>query len=225
MSGETEAQQSGWTTDTLHAHITSLFDAVWREMELIRTQMAHDFRLQDERMARQWGEQELRTRTALDAHDTALQIQRETSLREVQVAAETSIKAIDAALTAQKEAVTLQAEALRQYDSKQNEWRGALNDLGARAMPRSEAEAAINRATDRIQELVTAQQHLISRSESDAVHARLSEQISELGTRLTTVEALARGAQGNKTAIIAAIGVLGVLVSIVVVVANLLSGR
>jgi hypothetical protein len=225
MSGETESNVSSWTTDTLHAHMTSLFDAVWREMELLRDRMSRELELQAERMDRQWGEQEQRTRIALDAHETALNIQRETTLREVATAAETSTKAIDAALTAQKEAIAVQTESLRQYDSKQNEWRGSLNDLGTRMMPRSEAEAAIQRATERIQEMVLAQAGLVTRQEMETARQADQVRITELTNRVTRAESRAEGSEAKMKSIYAVMGVgVSVLIAAIALF-NFLSAR
>ena len=220
MSGETESQESGWTTDTLHAHMAKLFEAVWREMNLVRDRMEHDFRLQDERMDRQQGEQERRTRIALNAHETALNVQRETSQREVGVAAQTSEKAVTAALDAQKEAVQVAQVAANQRADSMNEWRRSLDDVLTRSMPRPEAELAISRAGERLQDVITAQQHMITRQELDQVIQRDGERFRELTDRLTRAEAHAAGAKENRTGIYAAIGAVGVLITIVVVVAN-----
>jgi hypothetical protein len=231
MSGETEAQQSGWTTDTLHAHVSSLFDAVWRELALLRDRMEHDFQLQAERMDRQWGEQELRTRIALDAHETALNVQRETTLREVATAAKTAKDAVDVALNAQKESVGVQADTLKQYRETQNEWRGSLSDLSARMMLRSEGEGAIHRSTERIQEIVLAQASMVTRVEFDAARAADQvarqvdqERIAALTTRVTQMTERAAGAADKVKAIYAALFVAVAIISFLL--ANgFLSGR
>lgn len=172
MSGETESQQSGWTVDTLHAHFDMLF------------------RLLREQLERQWQSERRATDLALGAHDEALRVARETSE-----------KAITAALDAQKEAVSVQAETLRQYDDKQNEWRGSLNDLGRLAMPRSEAEAAIQRAVEAITEIRLGQQQYVTRTEldaalraADASHRADRERVTELTKQITQMSAAAAGA-------------------------------
>jgi hypothetical protein len=90
-------------------------------------------------------------------------------------------------------------------------------------MPRSEAEAVFSRATERIQELLTAQQNMVTRAELEAARTRESERFNELATRVTHAEALVQGAQGNKAAIVAAIGVAVALITVVILVANFLA--
>jgi hypothetical protein len=200
VSGETESNESGWTVDTLHSHVQELF-------KLLR-----------EQLDRQWTEERRATDIALRAHDEALKVARETSE-----------KAIDAALSAQKEAVLVQAKALEQYDSKQNEWRGSLNDLGKMAMPRTEGEAAIQRSTERIQEamsriqdVVLAQQHFVTRTEMEIARTRDAERISDLTTRVTRAEALAAGGAEKMRGIYAALAGAVALISILVFLANAL---
>jgi hypothetical protein len=225
MSGETEQNVSSWTTDTLHVHMTTLLEAAWREMALIRDRMEHDFRLQDERMARQWGEQDQRTRIALDAHETALNVQRETSLRETAIAAKTAKDAVDAALAAQKESVGVQADTLKQYRETQNEWRGSLGDLSARMMPRSEAEAAVQRATERIQELVLAMASMPTRLELETARQADQARITELTTRVTRAEALAAGSEAKTKSIYAVMGVAVSVLIAAIALFNFLSAR
>lgn len=225
MSGETEQNESGWTTDTLHAHISSLFEAVWRELTLLRDRMGHDFRLQDERMTRQWSEEERRIRIALDAHETALNVQRETSLRETDIAARTAKEAVDAALTAHQEAIRVQASALQAYDAKQNEWRGSLNDLGNRMMPRTEAEAAIHRSTERIQEIVLAQTSMVTRLEMDTARQADQARLAELTDRVTRAEALAAGGEAKMKNIYAVMGISVSLLIGAIALFNFLAAR
>jgi chromosome segregation ATPase len=53
----------------------------------------------------------------------------------------------------------------------------------------------------------------------------LKDRLVTLDARVTKAEGLAQGAQGNKTAIIASIGALGVVITIIVIVANILGAR
>jgi hypothetical protein len=225
VSGETEKEESGWTTDTLHAHIVALFEAVWRELTLLRDRMAHDFRLQDERMTRQWDEEKRRVEIALTAHETALQVQRETALRETDIAARTAKDAVDAALAAHQEAIRVQASALQAYDAKQNEWRGSLNDLGTRMMPRSEAEAAIQRATERIQEIVLAQASVVTRLEMDTARQSDQARLTELTDRVTRAEGMAAGGEAKLKGIYATLAAFGSLVVIATTLVGFIIAR
>jgi hypothetical protein len=196
MSGETEGDVSGWTVDTLHSHIAAVIDLLRQQIE------------------RQWADERRATDIALKAHDEALK-----------VAAVTSEKAITAALNAQKEAVGIAQTFADQRAASMNEWRRSLDDVLTKAMPRQEAEAAIQRATERIQEIVLAQQHTITRAELEAARSRDSERITELATRVTKAEALAQGAQANKAGMFAAIGAAVGLIAIIVFIANYITGK
>jgi hypothetical protein len=197
MSGETESNESGWTTDTLHSHINELF------------------RLLREQMERQWADERRATDIALRAHDEALK-----------VAATTSKEAITAALAAQKEAVGIAQTFSDQRAASMNEWRKSLDDVLTRAMPRPEAESAIQRATERIQELTLAQQHLVTRAEMETARARDAERLSDLMTRVTRAEALAAGGAEKMRGIYAALAGGVAVISILVFLANaLFSGK
>lgn len=202
MSGETEAQVSGWTTDTLHTHLM-------RQLDQLRAQLD-----------RQWEAERRAVDLAFAAQSTAMN-----------AALSSAKEAVAAALAAQKEAVTVQADTLKQRADVQNEWRASLNDVLARAMPRIEAEAIINRATERIQELITSQQHMVTRTELEASHRReteriseLSDRMTELANRITRAEATAQGAAGNKAALYAFLGMATAVIVAVVIVINLVTG-
>ena len=182
MSGETEKDVSGWTTDTLRYHVETIF------------------RLAQEQTDRRWDDERRAVDIALRAHDEALK-----------VAAVTSKEAITAALAAQKEAVQVAQVAADHRAESMNEWRRSLDDVLTRAMSRTEAEAAIGRLVEGLHEVRLAQQNTISRTEFE-----------HLTTRVTQAEALVRGAKDSKTGLYAAIGAVGVLITIVVVVDNAL---
>jgi len=132
-------------------------------------------------------------------------------------------RAVAAALAAQKEAVTVANVAAEKRADIQNEWRQSLNDVLTRAMPRSEAEAVISRATERIQELLTAQQNMVSRAELEAARTRDAERYNDLATRVTRAEAAAAGATASKVGLYAALGAAVALITVVVLVANFLA--
>jgi len=62
-----------------------------------------------------------------------------------------------------------------------------------------------------------------ARTEVDAITLRLTERIQELTDRVNKMGGREQGVQENKASIIAAIGVMGVLISIIVVAANFLA--
>jgi hypothetical protein len=191
VSGETEGNVSGWTVDTLHTHLI-------RQIEMLRDQIS-----------RQWDADRRATDLAYDAQAKA-----------VAAAFASAEKAVTAALAAQQKAGDVQAETLKQRADVQNEWRSSLNDVLTRAMPRIEAEAIINRSTERIQELISAQQHMITRVELDSIRQRDSERISELSERLTRAESKAEGAHANKAGIYGALSAATALIVAIVVVLN-----
>ena len=196
MSGETEEHQSAWTVDTLYAHFNLVF------------------KLLGERMDRQWQEERRATDIALQAHDEALRVARETSE-----------KAIDSALAAQKEAVSVQAESLKQYDAKQNHWRDSLNDLTKMAMPRSEAEAAIQRAEVSLRDMVIAQQHFITRTELEVGRQADRALIDALSKQVTEMRAATAAAADKVRGIYAALGVAVTLIIAAIAVFNFISAR
>jgi hypothetical protein len=151
MSGETEESVSGWTVDTLHTHLM-------RQIELLRGEMA------------------AHVQAEIRAQDLAFQA-RETATKAALASAE---KAVEAALAAQKEAVAVAQTVAEKRADIQNEWRSSLNDVLMRAMPRQEAESVIARATERIQELVTAQQHMVTRQEADLATKSIDKRIGAL---------------------------------------------
>lgn len=111
MSGETEKNISGWTTDTLRDHLTSLL----REMEarLGSADLAADVRNEQRFVAQQ------------QAIKDALTSQKE---------------AVAAALVAAEKAVLVAETNAEKWRAAANEWRGAMNDRERTLMPRSEAE-------------------------------------------------------------------------------------
>lgn len=191
MSGETEASVSGWTTDTLHTHLT-------RQLDLLREAIA----------AQRTADKEARE-IAFRAQDTAMR-----------AALASAEKAVAAALAAQEKSVDVANVANEKRLDSVNEFRGQQADILRVTMPRAEAEAIIQRATERIQELAALIPTMMPRSEADAQHARFAEQLNEMGTRMTTVETMARAAQLGKTGIYAAIGAAVTILGLIVVIAN-----
>lgn len=196
MSGETEAQVSGWTTDTLHTHFMRQLDLL---RELIKEQRQTDAEARS---------------IAFRAQETAM------------AAALASAKeAVSAALAAQEKAVAVANIANEKRLDSVNEFRGQQADILRVTMPRAEAEAIIQRATERIQELTEAQGRTVTRAEMEAQHRRDQERISELGTRLTKVESLAQGAQASKAGLFAALGAATALIVAVIVVLNFVTSQ
>jgi hypothetical protein len=124
MSGETESSVSGWTTDTLHAHLAG--------------------RLTD---LRDMLDERYRTQTkALDAAFDAQQIA-------MQVAMTAAEKAVAAALAASEKAVTKAEIATDKRIEGLNELRQIVNDITAIQMPRAEAEQRLGQIAEQLNEV------------------------------------------------------------------------
>lgn len=196
MSGETEASVSGWTTDTLHTHFIRQFDLLRGEI-----------------------------RESADAERRATDLAFSAQTTAMAAALASADRAVAAALAAQKEAVTVAQVAAEKRADIQNEWRQSLNDVLTRAMPRTEAESIIARATERIQELATQIAALVPRSEFDAARTRESERLTDLTTRVANAEQYAKGAAGNMAKMYAALGAATALIVAIVVVLNYATSR
>lgn len=112
MSGETEQDVSGWTTDTLHAHIQTQINDLRRAL--------------DERYATQT--------KAVDAAFSAAEIARQTARIEDQRAVATAL------LSAEKAVTKAEIAAEKRFESV-NEFRAQLADQAATFVSRTEAEA------------------------------------------------------------------------------------
>jgi chromosome segregation ATPase len=196
VSGETEANISGWTVDTLHTHFI-------RQLDLLR-----------DNIVQHWAAEERARILAFNAQETAMK-----------AALSSAEKAVDAALSAQEKAVAVANTANEKRLDSVNEFRGQQADILRVTMPRAEAEAVIGRATERIQELTSALAQTVTRSELEAQHVRDQERLAELGTRLTKVESLAQAAQANKAATFTALGAATALIVAVIVVLNFITSR
>lgn len=148
MSGETEDSVSGWTTDTLHAHMQSQLNELRRALDerheaqlravdaaFSSQQRAVDAALAAaERTVKQRADQQDR-----EFHEHLDQYRRETSL-----AFSTSDKAIEKAERA----------AEKRFDAV-NEFRQQLGDQAATFMPRSEAQARWESLGEKLDALAT----------------------------------------------------------------------
>ena len=124
MSGETEEQVSGWTVDTMYAHLQ-------RQVDDLRSML-------DERYATQT--------KAVDAAFLAQQTAMQTALTAAERAVQTAL------LAAEKAVIKAETAADKRFESV-NEFRAQLADQARTFMARTEAEAAIARNTERVQEL------------------------------------------------------------------------
>jgi len=165
VSGETEEHVSGWTVDTLHAHVE---------------QQITDLRKQ------------------LDERHTAQN------------------SAVQAALTSAEKAVgKAETAAERRFESV-NEFRAQLSDQATRFVTRVEAETAHNAILDRITEQAKVVANTVPRAEWDAGHNRLIEQVKELNDRVTGMEGRSRGLALGWGYLVAGIGVVATIITIII---------
>jgi hypothetical protein len=173
-----------------------------RQLELLRSHYAEENRLR-----------ERATDIAFEAHNTAMQ-----------AALASADKAVSAALASIREATSVQTESLKERADIQNKWRETVTDILTTAMPRAEAEQMALRLGERISEITSQVQHYPTRSEMQALYDRQAEQIRELTDWRNRVEGQGVGAKDNKAGIYAAIAAVGVVITIVVVIANFIAG-
>lgn len=92
--------------------------------------------------------------------------------------------AVQAAMDAAEKAVgKAEVAAEKRFDAV-NEFRGQLSDIITTFIPRNEAELAIGRNAERIQELVRAQQDNITRGEVENAVERNNERFQDLADRV-----------------------------------------
>jgi hypothetical protein len=121
MSGETENQVSGWTVDTLRAHLLTLINEKFDRLLNMMTE-------KDVRDQQRFDAQQLALRDALTAQE----------------------KAVNAALTAAEQAVQKAESAAEKRFDAVNEFRAQLADQAQTFMPRNEAQVLIDGQTDKI---------------------------------------------------------------------------
>jgi hypothetical protein len=142
MTGETEADVSGWTVDTLHAHMQRQINDMRSSLDERNTayvRMIDDMRTAlDERYA-----------TQTKALDAAL-IAQQTAMQTAFTAAD---KAVAAALEAAEKAVGKAETAAEKRFDAVNEFRQQLGDQASTFVGRAEYDANTLRLTERLQDL------------------------------------------------------------------------
>lgn len=127
MSGETESQVSGWTTDTLHSHMARMREA--------------DQRLDDERTLRL--EQAIQAEARFDA-------ERDRRYTERAAAQESAVAS--ALRSAEKAVEKAEMASEKRFDGV-NEFRAALADSTSKNLSRVEYNAAHTNLVDRVNEV------------------------------------------------------------------------
>lgn len=126
MSGETEANVSGWSVDTLRVHLLAL---------IVET---------EKRLAAENAAAELRNEQRFNAQQQA-----------IKDALTSQKEAVAAALVAAEKAVLVAETNAEKWRGAANEWRGAMNDRERTLMPRAEAEATSRSNSDKIDALAS----------------------------------------------------------------------
>lgn len=142
MSGETEADPSGWTPDQLAQHYNRILDAMDRRYE-------QRFVAQEKAVQDAFEAAEKAVNAALVA---AKQMSDERDSRYTERAASQE-KAVGAALQAAKEAVEKAEKANEKRFESVNEFRSALSDQSAGFLPRNEYNARHETLEQAIQEM------------------------------------------------------------------------
>lgn len=178
MSGETEQQESAWTTDTALAFMQKQHDDLRRQLE-------ERFAAQEKALATALVAQQNAMRTALEAAD----------------------KAVQAALESAEKAVAKEEKSANDRFAAVNEFRGTLTDQTATFMPRTEAEARIKAASDKLDE------HTI----------RADLRFAEITTRLDREAGKDTGGEARTARAFALVGAVGTVFSIILAVVALIT--
>lgn len=124
MPGETEDRVSAWTTDTLHMYMQ-------RQLDDMRQMLDDRYRTQEAAIDKAFEAQQLAMKTALEAAE----------------------RAVDRALLAAEKAVIKAETAADKRFEAVNEFRSTLQDQQTTFITRLEALAAIERNTERVNDL------------------------------------------------------------------------
>jgi hypothetical protein len=163
MSGETEKEVSGWTTDTLHSHLITVI------------------REHDKRYEQRFQDQEKATINALASANTAV--------HKAEVAADKRFELL-------------------------NELKAIVIERDASFMTRTEAEYAVNRNSERIQDIAGRMLTLASKDIVAAECNLINKAVTEIGERVTRAEGLRSGYHAGWGYLFAAITAIAALVTI-----------
>lgn len=226
MSGETEANISAWTNDTVLIHLGKLVD---ERTEMLRALIDGNDRLAVERAmalgqlmaaresqhAQQFEEKDVRDQQRFDAQQLAL--------RDALLAQE---KAVSAALEAAQQAVLKAEGAAEKRFENMNEFRGQLADQAATLMPRQEMQVLVDAINEKIGIIIETYvtRDVYNTAHVDLVHRVDStvESINAQNVRLTGMAAGTKGEQagGDRTVtlIFGVITAVALIASVVVAI-------
>lgn len=169
---------------------------------------------QIDRLTKELESSELRNIQLTEAKFVTFQVMIASQADKVALALEATEKAIDKAERATEKAIDKAEAANDKRFQSVNEFRAQLGDLITRLATLERVDLLHSQTQQRISEV------------NQNLQRQLDDQtkiISVLTNRVTAMEASARGAAGNVTKLIAMIGAMGVVITIVVVIANFAS--
>lgn len=178
------------------ARLAEQFAAIQRQVTRLETEIAHS---------------ESRSTALTDAKFVTYRTLIDSQADKVKLALEATEKAIDKAEIATSKAIDKESLANDDRFAKVNEFRAQQTELIGRFATLERVDLLYNQTRLRMDEV------------NNNVIARISDvadRVTELGTRITAIESAARGAQGNKTGMYAAIAAAGVLLAIIVFIAS-----
>lgn len=153
---------------------------------------------------------EARGRDLTDAKFVTYRTLIDSQADKVKLALEATEKAIDKAERATEKAIDKAEAANDKRFESVNEFRAQLTDLIARFATLERVDLLYNQTRQRMDEI---NNHL------DGRISDMGDRLGDMGNRITKIEEYARGAQGNKSGIYAAIGAaVGILTIVVIVI-------
>ena len=212
MGGETEANESGWSIDTLHQHMQRQLDAhaegARRELDLIqgglRQQMDDARVLLDERY-----------NTSVKALDAAFASQ-QVAMRTALEAAE---KAVQVAMVSAEKAVTKAEVAAEKRFEAVNEFRAQLADQAASFPTRIEVDTRHTALVDKVDAAAIAMHEKIDSRTGNSMRA-----IQELTARLDKRDGAGEGRSAMKDdgrqVMVIAISFIAIVVTILIYLAT-----
>lgn len=146
MTGETEKDVSGWTTDTLRTAMLSEFHAIRASIADLRTLLDERYETQSTATAAAFAAQQVAMRTALEAAE----------------------KAVAVAMTSAEKAVAKAETAADKRFEATNEFRGQLNDMVTTLLPRAEADVRFAALAEKLDRLSSHQDKTMGRDQGAA---------------------------------------------------------
>jgi len=204
MSGETQDQVSGWTTDTLKSYI----EARHQDLRIaLDERYAYQQKSADERFAMQMDAANERYATQTKATDAAF-VAQQTAMKTAFDAAD---KAVQAALAAAEKAATLAREAADKRFDSVNEFRAQLADQAATLLSRVEYQAQHGSVLEKLDLINGRLAELDKRVATEASQTAGAQSVTGTGYESTALAAATKSARISQAIAVAAmfLAVLG----------------